>query len=66
MHIALSTETYSVTVDPATQLFRMDFSGGTTGPLVSQFLLQPFVYDGITVQPLTKTGTPGLDYMTVR
>jgi hypothetical protein len=56
---------HSITVDPATQLFRMNFPGGTTGPLVSQFLLQPFVYDGITVQPRTKVGMPGMDYMTV-
>lgn len=44
-------------------LFRAGYPGETAGPLVSQFLYQPFRYDGITVDP--RIDTPALaEFMT--
>jgi hypothetical protein len=39
-------------------LFRADYPGVTDGPMVSQFLLRPFVYDGIPIEPLIETLIP--------
>jgi hypothetical protein len=39
-------------------LFRADYPGVTDGPMVSQFLLRPFVYDGIPIDPLIETLIP--------
>lgn len=51
-------------IDPDTQLFRTTWPGVTTGPVVSQFLLQNFTIDGITVESKQKTLIPDVNYMT--
>jgi len=51
-------------IDPATQLFRLDFEGITDGPIVSQFLHETFQTDGIVVDPKITTIVPGSDTMT--
>ena len=44
------------------ELFRVDFPGVTTGPIVSQFLMRGFNYDGIFVQePKIQTVLPGAE-----
>lgn len=48
----------------AQDLFRIDYPGVTDGPLVSQFLLQPFAYDGIPVEQRISTAAPGEDFLT--
>lgn len=50
-------------VTPQT-LFRMDSPGCLDGPIVSQFLLRAFFYDGINVQPLITTALPNQFFMT--
>jgi hypothetical protein len=50
-------------------LFRMDYPGALDGGLVSQFLLQPFRYDGILVPARTRVPAPvaggnGIDFLT--
>lgn len=52
------------TIDPVTQLFRTDWPGVTTGPVVSQFMLSDFVIDSIVVPPKAVTLVPRMDYMT--
>jgi hypothetical protein len=51
-------------IDPASQLFRLDFEGVTRGPMVSQFLFETFEYDGIVVEPKITTVVPDSDTMT--
>jgi len=56
--------------DPATGkvtpqlLFRLDYPGVTTGPMVSQFLLQPYRLNGLDIDQRIDTWTPGLDFLT--
>ena len=46
-------------------VFRADLPGVTTGPIVSQFLMRGFVYDGIFVEePKMLLPLPGEDFMT--
>ncbi|HYO54863.1 hypothetical protein [Archangium sp.] len=50
-------------------LFRLDSPGVLEGPMVSQFLLQPWTYDGIAIEsrlqvPLPVTTGDGIDFMT--
>jgi hypothetical protein len=50
-------------------LFRVDYEGVNEGPMVSQFLLHPFRYNGILVQPKTRVPVPveggtGIDFLT--
>lgn len=50
-------------------LFRLDYPGALHGPMVSQFLLKPFLYDGIEVEGRTRTPVPvvrgrGIDFLT--
>jgi hypothetical protein len=50
-------------------LFRVDYPGVLDGPLVSQFLLKPFRYDGIPIEartrvPLPVTSGEGIDFLT--
>lgn len=52
------------TIDPVTDLFRTDWPGVTTGPIVSQFLLSNFEIDSIDVEPKADPLFPGMDYMT--
>lgn len=42
-------------IDPATQLFRMNYMGTTDGPIVSQILHKEFTYDGIHIDPKMQT-----------
>lgn len=51
-------------IDPVTDLFRTDWPGVTTGPIVSQFLLSNFEIDSIDVEPKANPLFPGMDYMT--
>ena len=51
-------------IDPVTDLFRTDWPGVTTGPVVSQFMLSNFFIDSINVEPKADPLTPGVDYMT--
>ena len=51
-------------IDPVTDLFRTDWPGVTTGPVVSQFLLSDFLIDSIVVTPKADPLFPGMDYMT--
>ena len=51
-------------IDPAQDLFRTDWPGVSTGPLVSQFFLSDFTIDGTVVTPKLRTLVPGMDYMT--
>jgi hypothetical protein len=48
----------------ASDLFRADYPGVTDGPMVSQFLLQPFVYDAIPIEPRIETSTPEHEFIT--
>jgi hypothetical protein len=50
-------------VTPQT-LFRLGYPGELDGPMVSQFLLRPFNYDGIPVEARMITAAPGVDYVT--
>ena len=52
------------TINPATDLFRTDWPGVTTGPVVSQLLLSDFEVDSIVVEPKQVTLVPEMDYMT--
>jgi hypothetical protein len=45
-------------------LCRVGYPGAMEGPMVSQFLLRPFLYDGIPVEPRIRALMPGADYMT--
>jgi hypothetical protein len=45
-------------------LFRATYPGVQDGPFVSQFLLQDFVYDGITVVQKISTAAPDQDFLT--
>ena len=45
-------------------LFRTDWPGVSSGPLVSQFMLADFDIDGIVVTPKAKTLVPNVEYMT--
>lgn len=45
-------------------LFRAPFPGADEGPIVSQFLLRSFDYDGIPVDPRIQTAAPGVDFLT--
>lgn len=51
-------------IDPAQDLFRTDWPGVNSGPMISQFLIQNFEMDGIVVEPKQNTLVPKLDYMT--
>lgn len=51
-------------IDPVTDLFRTDWPGVTTGPIVSQFILSNFEIDSIAVEPKAKPLFPEKDYMT--
>ena len=51
-------------IDPAQDLFRTDWPGVSSGPLVSQFLMADFDIDGIVVEPKQKTLVPEVEYMT--
>ena len=50
-------------VTPQT-LFRLGYPGETVGPIVSQFLLRPFTYDGIPIDPKMRVDQPGSDFVT--
>lgn len=50
-------------VTPAT-VFRGILNGDLLGPYVSQFLVQPFSWGAIRVDPRVVTGPAGVDYMT--
>lgn len=50
-------------VTPQT-LFRVDYPGVLDGPMVSQFLIRNFTYDGIPVTPRMNTSLPGQDFLT--
>lgn len=52
------------TINPMTQLFRLDFPGVTDGPMVSQFLHETFEVDGIVVEPKITTIVPDSDTTT--
>ncbi|OJH39805.1 hypothetical protein BON30_19765 [Cystobacter ferrugineus] len=50
-------------------IFRMDSPGVLDGPMVSQFLLRPWVYDGIPIEPRLRVPLPvttgeGIDFLT--
>jgi membrane-associated phospholipid phosphatase len=45
-------------------LFRAGYPGVTDGPIVSQFLMRRFRYDGIPIDPKISTSLPGADYLT--
>ena len=45
-------------------LFRTDWPGVSSGPLVSQFMLANFSIDGIVVEPKQNTLVPDVDFMT--
>ena len=49
----------------AQDLFRIDYPGVTDGPMVSQFVLQPFTYDGIPIEQRVSTAAPGEDFLTL-
>ena len=51
-------------IDPVTDLFRTDWPGVTSGPVVSQLLLRDFANDSIVVPPKAVTLVPRMDYMT--
>ncbi|CAM9646416.1 unnamed protein product, partial [Ascophyllum nodosum] len=51
-------------IDPMQDLFRTDWPGVSSGPLVSQFMLADFDIDGIVVTPKAKTLVPNVEYMT--
>jgi len=52
-------------------LFRVSYPGALDGPMVSQFLLKPFRYDGIPIEgrtrvplPVSATTDTGIDFLT--
>ncbi|WP_051256277.1 hypothetical protein [Cystobacter fuscus] len=50
-------------------IFRMDSPGVLEGPMVSQFLLRPWTYDGIPIEPRLQVPLPvttgeGIDFLT--
>ena len=45
-------------------LFRTDWPGVSSGPMVSQFMLANFGIDGIVVEPKQNTLVPDVDFMT--
>lgn len=45
-------------------LFRVDYPGVLDGPIVSQFLLASFRFDGIPIDPKISTAAPGMDFLT--
>ncbi|MGR9105481.1 MAG: vanadium-dependent haloperoxidase [Gammaproteobacteria bacterium] len=45
-------------------LFRTTYPGVQDGPMVSQFLLSSFRYDGIPIDPRISTAMPGVDFLT--
>ncbi|CAN0418201.1 unnamed protein product, partial [Ascophyllum nodosum] len=51
-------------IDPMQDLFRTDWPGVSSGPLVSQFMLANFSIDGIVVEPKQNTLVPDVDFMT--
>ena len=51
-------------IDPMQDLFRTDWPGVSSGPVVSQFMLANFDIDGIVVEPKAKTLVPEMEYMT--
>lgn len=48
----------------ANDLFRVSYPGAQDGPLMSQFLLQPFTYDGVPIVQQISTAAPGQDFLT--
>jgi hypothetical protein len=50
-------------VTPQT-LFRAGYPGVADGPLISQFLLRKFRYDGIPIDPRISTAPAGADFLT--
>jgi hypothetical protein len=48
----------------AQDLFRLDYPGVQTGPMVSQFILRPFSYDAIPIDPRISTPADRTDYVT--
>lgn len=52
------------TIDPVKDLFRTDYPGVTTGPVVSQLLLADFEIDAVVVEPRQVALLKDLDYMT--
>ncbi|CAM9382415.1 unnamed protein product, partial [Discosporangium mesarthrocarpum] len=52
------------TVDPARHLFRADYIGVDKGPHVSQFLVNDFSFDSLTVSVRQQTTVEHVDYMT--
>lgn len=50
-------------VTPQT-LFRLGYPGELEGPMVSQFLLRPFTYDNIPIDPKMRVDVPGSDFLT--
>ncbi len=50
-------------VTPA-NVFRADIAGVLDGPLISQYLVRNFFYDGISVTPRLTTAQTGQDFMT--
>ena len=46
----------------ARDLFRANYPGVTDGPMVSQFLLHPFFYDAIPIEPQVETSKPGAEF----
>ena len=51
-------------IDPMQDLFRTDWPGVSSGPMVSQFMLADFDIDGIVVQPKANTLVPEVEFMT--
>ena len=51
-------------IDSMQDLFRTDWPGVSSGPMVSQFLLADFDIDGIVVQPKADTFVPEMEHMT--
>ena len=51
-------------IDPMQDLFRTDWPGVSSGPVVSQFMLADFDIDGIVVQPKANTLVPEVEFMT--
>ena len=51
-------------IDPAQDLFRTDWPGVSSGPMLSQFMLADFDIDGIVVPPKQKTLVPNVEFMT--
>jgi len=62
--LSISRESNNGRITPAQDLFRTDWPGVSSGPVVSQFMLADFDIDGIVVPPKQKTLVPGVEYMT--